>query len=285
VTTRKRYDVSAAHGIRLELGARTLVMGIVNVTPDSFADGGLRMDPARAIEDALRMVEEGADILDVGGESTRPGAEPLPAEEELRRVLPVLEGLAGRARVPISIDTYKARVAEAALDRGAAIVNDISGLLYDPALGSVAARHGAALVLMHHRGRSADMYRHAQYDDVTDDVSSELSARMDAAVASGVPRDRIILDPGLGFAKRPEHTYAALAGLDRLAALDRPILVGASRKSFLREAIGDKPPGERIWATAAAVTAAVLAGAHIVRVHDVKEMVDVVRTADKIRSS
>jgi dihydropteroate synthase len=258
-------------------------MAIINVTPDSFADAGLRVDPARAVDDALKMVGEGADILDIGGESTRPGAEPLPADEELRRVLPVLEGLIGRAGVPVSIDTYKARVAEAAIDRGAAIVNDISGLLYEPALGEVAARRGAALVLMHHRGRSAEMYREAQYADVPAEVAAELSSRLGAATAAGVPRERIILDPGLGFAKRPEHTYAALASLNRFAALDRPILVGPSRKSFLRDAIGERPPGERVWATAAAVTAAVLGGAHIVRVHDVKAMVDVVRTADQIR--
>jgi len=284
VTSRKRYDIALPGGNRLELGERTLVMAILNITPDSFAGGGARMEPARAVDDALRMVEEGADILDVGGESTRPGAEPVPADEELRRVLPVLEGLAGRARVPISIDTYKARVAEAALDRGASIVNDISGLLYEPELGQVAARRGAPLVLMHHRGRSSDMYREAVYGDVVDDVAAELSARIDAALAAGVARDRIVIDPGLGFAKRPEHTYGALANLDRLAALDRPILVGASRKSFLRESIGDRPAADRLWATAAAVTAAVLNGAHIVRVHDVREMVDVVRTADRIRS-
>jgi dihydropteroate synthase len=279
---RKRYDLALPGGRRLELGARTLVMAIINVTPDSFADGGLRLDPAKAADAALRMVEEGADILDIGGESTRPGAEPLPADEELRRVLPVLDGLAGRTRVPISIDTYKARVAEAALDRGASIVNDISGLLYDPALGGVAARRGAALVLMHHRGRSSSMYREAHYDDVIGEVSGELSARIEAAIAAGVARERLIIDPGLGFAKRPEHTYGTLAGLSRLTALDRPILVGASRKSFLREAVGDKPASERLWATAAAVTAAVLNGAHIVRVHDVREMLDVVRTADRI---
>jgi dihydropteroate synthase len=282
VAPRKRYDIALPDGNRLSLGERTLVMAVLNITPDSFAGGGARMEPTRAVEDALRMVEEGADILDVGGESTRPGAEPVSADEELRRVLPVLDGLAGRAKVPISIDTYKAAVAEAALDRGASIVNDISGLLYEPALGEVVARRGAGLVLMHHRGRSADMYRDATYGDVAGDVAAELSARIDAALAAGVARDRIVIDPGLGFAKRPEHTYAALANLDRLAGLDRPILVGASRKSFLRAAIGDTPASERLWATAAAVTAAILGGAHIVRVHDVKEMMDVVRTADRI---
>jgi dihydropteroate synthase len=285
VVPRKRYDIVLPNGNRLELGERTLVMAILNITPDSFAGGGARMDPARALDDALRMIEEGADLLDVGGESTRPGAEPVTAEEELRRVLPVLEGLAGRVRVPISIDTYKSRVAEAALDRGVSIVNDISGLAYEPALGEVAARRRAGLVLMHHRGRSSDMYREAAYDDVVGEVASELSQRIAVAVAAGVARDRVILDPGLGFAKRPEHSIATLAGLGQLAALDRPILVGASRKSFLRAAVGDRPASERLWATAAAVTAAVLSGAHIVRVHDVKEMVDVVRTADRIRIS
>jgi dihydropteroate synthase len=283
VTPRKRFDIQLPGGKRLQLGERTLVMAIVNVTPDSFADGGVRLDPARAIDDALKMIDDGADLLDVGGESTRPGAEALPADEELRRVVPVLEGLIGRARVPISIDTYKARVAEAAIERGATIVNDISGLLYEPALGEVAARRGAALVLMHHRGRSSDMYGQAVYQDVAGEVAAELSTRIDAAVAAGMPRGRLIVDPGLGFAKRPEHTFAALARLDRLAALDRPILVGASRKSFLRAAVGDKAASDRAWASAAAVTAAVLNGAHIVRVHDVKEMVDVVRTADEIR--
>jgi dihydropteroate synthase len=285
VPRRKRYDIGLPNGDRLELGERTLVMAILNITPDSFAGGGARMEPDRAVEDALRMIEEGADLLDVGGESTRPGAEPVTPDEELRRVVPVLERLAGRLRVPISIDTYKARVAEAALDLGASIVNDISGLLYEPALGEVAARRGAAVVLMHHRGRSSDMYREATYGDVVSDVATELTQRMAAAVAAGVPRDRLILDPGLGFAKRPEHSFATLAGLDQLAALDRPILVGASRKSFLRAAIGDRLASDRLWASAAAVTAAVLGGAHIVRVHDVKEMMDVVRTADRIRNS
>jgi dihydropteroate synthase len=285
VTPRKRYEIPLPGGSSLDLGARTLVMGIVNVTPDSFAEGGASLEPASALDAALRMIDEGADILDIGGESTRPGAEPVAADEELRRIVPVLEGLAGRARIPISIDTYKAEVAEAALDRGAAIVNDVSGLLYEPALGEVVARRGAALVVMHHRGRSANMYREATYGDVVGEVAAELAARIDAARAAGVPTERIVIDPGLGFAKRPEHTYAALAGLERLAALDRPILVGPSRKSFLRDAVGDKPATERLWATAAAVTAAILGGAHIVRVHDVEEMVDVVRTADRIRTA
>jgi dihydropteroate synthase len=257
-------------------------MGIVNVTPDSFADGGLRFDPERAIADALQMEADGADILDIGGESTRPGAEPLPLEDEWRRVGPVLEGLRGRARVPVSIDTYKAEVARRALDLGAAIVNDVSALAYEPALAGVVASHGAGLILMHHRGRSADMYARATYGDVAREVAAELSGRADAARAAGVPAECLVLDPGLGFAKRAEHSMQALAGLPALAALGYPILAGPSRKSFLTAALGPLPPADRVWGTAAAVTAAILFGAHIVRVHDVREMVQVARVTDTI---
>jgi dihydropteroate synthase len=266
------------------LGARTLVMAIVNVTPDSFADGGVRVDPDVAIADARRMAAEGADLIDIGGESTRPSARPLDAGEELRRVTPVLEGLRGRVDVPVSIDTYKAAVAERALDLGATIVNDISGLAYDPGLAAVTARRRAAVVLMHHRGRSERMYDLATYGDVIEDVTRELETRIAAAEAAGVARDRVIIDPGLGFAKRAEHSFEALAGLPRLARLGLPILVGPSRKSFLTAALGDVPPADRVFGSAAAVAAAVLLGAHIVRVHDVKAMVDVVRVADRVRA-
>jgi dihydropteroate synthase len=224
-------------------------------------------------------------MLDIGGESTRPGAEPLPAAEEWRRVAPVIEGLRGRVDVPISIDTYKADVADRALALGASIVNDISALTYDPELAAVVSRRSAAAVLMHNRGRSQDMYAEAVYADVAADIARELSARAQAAEAAGIAHDRIILDPGLGFAKRAEHSLAALAGLDRVAALGYPILSGPSRKSFLKTGLGDVPPRERVWGTAAAVTASVLFGAHIVRVHDVKEMVQVVRVADQIRQA
>jgi len=257
-------------------------MAIVNLTPDSFADGGVRVDPDVAIADGLQMVTEGADILDLGGESTRPGAAPLAADEELRRVLPVIEGLRDRVSVPLSIDTYKAIVAERAIDAGATIVNDISALTYDPPLAGVVARRAAAVVLMHNRGRSADMYARAVYGDVAGEVAAELQTRAAAAVAAGVARERIILDPGLGFAKRAEHTFAALAGLPPLAALGFPLLIGPSRKSFLKLAVGDRPVEDRLWATAGAVAASVLLGAHIVRVHDVAAMVDVVRTVDVV---
>ena len=268
----------------LTLGRRTLVMGIVNVTPDSFSDGGLCLDPDRAADHAQEMEAGGADLLDIGGESTRPGAAALSVEEELARVVPVLDRLAGRVRVPVSIDTYKAEVARSALDHGAALVNDVSGLLYEPALAAVVAERGAALVLMHNRGRSRDMYREAVYGDVGAEVAREIGDRIDAASEAGVARSRIIIDPGLGFAKRAEHTYAALAALDRLALLDRPMLVGPSRKSFLGVE-GGGGPTDLEWETAAAVAAAVLEGAHIVRVHRVREMVQVVRVADRIRAA
>jgi dihydropteroate synthase len=285
VFPRKHYSVPLPGRAPLVLGERTLVMGIVNVTPDSFADGGRRFEPARAIEDGMRMIEDGADILDVGGESTRPGAEPVPLEEELRRVLPVVRRLAEAPGAIVSIDTYKAAVAREAVAAGAAIVNDVSGLQYDVALARTVGAAGAALVLMHNRGWSGDMYREAVYSDVVGEIVAELEAAIGRAAAGGIPREALVVDPGLGFAKRAEHTYEALGGLDRLAVLDRPILSGPSRKSFLKAAIGDRSPDAREWGTAAAVAASVFLGAHIVRVHGVREMVDVVRTADRIRSA
>jgi len=260
-------------------------MGVINVTPDSFSDGGDRFAPDVAVEAAVAMAEAGADIVDVGGESTRPGAAPLSVEDELRRVVPVLDGLRGRLPIPVSVDTYKAAVAERAFELGAAIVNDVSALTYDPDLAGVVARTGMAVVLMHTRGRSSDMYAQAAYDSVADDVAAELGRRADEAQEAGIAADRIILDPGLGFAKRAEHSMAALAGIPRLAKLGYPILSGPSRKSFLTQAIGSVPPTERRWGTAAAVAASVFLGAHVVRVHDVAEMVQVVRTADAIRAA
>jgi dihydropteroate synthase len=281
------YRWSIAGGRSLELGPRTLVMGILNVTPDSFADGGVHLDPAIAVDAALAMIEAGADIIDVGGESTRPGAAAVSADEELRRVIPVIRGIAAaQTAAPISVDTYKAEVARAAIDAGASIVNDVSGLLYEPELAAVVAERRAGLVLMHTRGRSSAMYEHANYADVIAEVAGELQQSIDRAVAAGVSRDSIVVDPGIGFAKRPEQSYAVLTAAHHPAfvALDRPVLSGPSRKSFLRAALGDLPPAERVWGTAAAVTAAVLTGSHIIRVHDVNEMVQVVRVADKIRS-
>lgn len=273
-----------ADGRELSLGPRTLVMGILNITPDSFSDGGRLLEPARAVEAGLRLEAEGADLLDIGGESTRPGAMPVNTEEELARVVPVIRGLAGQVRVPLSIDTSKARVAAAALDAGAALVNDISGLAYDPELARVVAARRVPVVLMHMRGRPQAMYEHAHYASIVDDVARELEGSVQKALDAGVARDAIILDPGLGFAKGADHSLEVLAHLDaeRLASLDRPWLLGVSRKSFLTAATGDLPAPERDWPTAAAVTAAVLLGAHIVRVHRVREMVQVVRVADAV---
>jgi dihydropteroate synthase len=258
-------------------------MGVINVTPDSFSDGGAALDPAAALDIALQMEASGADLIDVGAESTRPGARPVGAAEETARVQPVLRALAGRVGLPISIDTYKADVAAMAIDEGAAIVNDISGLTYDPPLGDVVAARGVPVILMHTRGRPSDMYAHADYSDVVGEVAADLSRCVERAIQSGVARDRILLDPGLGFAKRSEQSLAALAGLDRMAALGFPLVVGPSRKSFMLAATGPLDGEARDWPTAAAVTAAVLAGAHIVRVHRVAEMVHVVRLADAIR--
>lgn len=259
-------------------------MGVINVTPDSFSDGGLLLDPITAVNVGIRMVEEGAAILDIGGESTRPGAQPVGANEERARVLPVVEALSSRVSVPISIDTYKAAVAEAALSAGATIVNDISGLRYEPELANVVARRGVPLVLMHTRGRSRDMYQQASYHDVVAEVLDELRESIAFATGAGISQERLIVDPGLGFAKEAPHSYEALARLHEFAQLGRPVMAGPSRKSFLAKPLARTAGAEeREWATAAAVTAAVLEGAHIVRVHAVSQMLQVVRIADEIR--
>lgn len=281
---REVFRIPLPDGRTLTLGERTLVMAILNVTPDSFAEGVDRSDPDRAIAAALQMAAEGADIIDIGGESTRPGAPAVGEAEELRRVLPVLEGLRGRLGVPISIDTYKASVARQAVALGATIVNDISAFVNEPAIAGVVAETGAAAVMMHNRGRSSNIYEFAEYADVLQEIRADLSDRVNDAERAGVKRSQVILDPGVGFAKRAEHSLAVLARLDELASLGLPLLSGPSRKSFLRVALGDRPPSERVWGTAAAVTASVLGGAHIVRVHDVVAMSQVVRVADSIRA-
>jgi dihydropteroate synthase len=282
---RRFYTIPLPHGGALHLGERPCVMGVLNVTPDSFADDEHWTDSGSAIDTALRMEAEGADLIDIGGESTRPGADPVSAADEMLRVLPVLRGLAGQLRVPISVDTYKADVARAAIDAGASIVNDVSGLTYEPGMALAAAATGAALLLMHTRGRSKTMYAQAVYGDVMTEVAAELRRSIEAATEAGVTIDRILIDPGIGFAKQPVHSYGVLARLPELAdALDRPILVGPSRKSFMREALGGRPAAQRDWGTAAAVTAAILGGAHIVRVHSVEAMVQVTRVAEEIRA-
>jgi dihydropteroate synthase len=261
---------------------RTLLMGVVNVTPDSFSDGGAFAEAPAAIARARALVADGADIVDIGGESTRPGAEPVPARDEAARVVPVVRALRELAAV-VSVDTYKAEVAAAALDAGAEIVNDVSGGTLDPEILRVAARHGACVVLGHLRGSPADMNAQARYGDVVHDVAAELEARIDEAVAAGVSLSRLWIDPGLGFAKRADHSLELLARLGELGALGRPIVVGASRKSFVGKLTG-REVGDREIGTAAANTAAVLAGANVVRVHDVAAQRDAVRIADAIRA-
>jgi dihydropteroate synthase len=271
-------------GARSFAGPGPFVMGIVNATPDSFSDGGRFLDPAAAVARALRLAEEGADVVDVGGESTRPGSPPVDEGEELRRVLPVIEALRARGfPLPISVDTTKPAVARAALAAGADAVNDVS-CLADAALARAAADAGAALVLMHTRGTPADMASRAVYGDVVAEVSAELEAALARAEAAGLPRARVILDPGIGFAKTAAQSLELLARLPALRALGRPLLVGPSRKSFIGAATG-AAVGERLPGTLAAVAAAVLAGAEWLRVHDVAEARQAALLAAAIRDA
>jgi dihydropteroate synthase len=278
---RREFVIRLRDGGALKLGHRTLIVGVLNVTPDSFSDGGQYLEPARAVDRAIQLEEEGADIIEIGGESTRPGSARISAEEELARILPVLERLSGSLRVPISVDTYKSQVARAALDLGASIINDVSALRFDPSLARVAQSQGAALVLMHMRGEPATMQQLEPSPDILSEIELDLGRAVRLAEDAGVRRDRIILDPGIGFGKTFEQNLEILNNLDRLARMGLPLMVGTSRKSFIGHLTG-KPPSERLWGTAASVAAAILKGAHLVRVHDVREMADVVRVADAI---
>ncbi|HXZ19264.1 MAG TPA: dihydropteroate synthase [Candidatus Acidoferrales bacterium] len=268
---------------RIVLGERTLVMGVLNVTRDSFSDGGKWQEPREAIRRALEMEAEGADIIDIGGESTRPGSEGVSAEMELRRVLPVVEGLRGRLKIPISIDTQKGCVAEAAIAAGAEMVNDVSALRGDASMGEVVRRAGVPVVVMHMRGKPKTMQRRPFARDVMRDVTRGLRVALERARRAGIPRNRIILDPGIGFGKSTEQNCELLARLPELERLGCPLLVGSSRKAFIGKLLGGAGEDQRIWGTAATVAAAVLGGAQIVRVHDVKEMVQVVRVTEGIR--
>jgi dihydropteroate synthase len=266
----------------LALGERTLIMGVLNITPDSFSDGSLYLDADAAAERALSIESAGADILDIGGESTRPGSEETPALEELRRVLPVIERLRGRLRIPISIDTRKFEVAEAAAHAGAEIINDVSGLRTGPGLAEIARRRKLPLILMHMRGEPRTMQKQPFARDVLRDVPAGLRRAVGVARRAGVPKSQIVLDPGLGFGKSHAQNYELLASLPQLVRLGFPLLVGASRKGFIGATLGGLPPNERVWGTAASVAAAILGGAHIVRVHDVAEMLQVAHVADAI---
>ena len=273
----------------LDLGRRTCIMGVVNVTPDSFSDGGRFYDAAAAVAQGERLAAEGADIIDIGGESTRPFSEPVAIEEEIRRVVPVVAALAARVRIPISVDTTKAAVARRALESGAAMINDISALRFDPDLAGVAAECGVPVILMHMRGEPRSMQVAPHYDELVIDIRGFLEAAAAAAERRGIPRARLIVDPGIGFGKTPEHNLQLIQRLQEFAALDLPILVGPSRKSFIRRLV--KPDGAKDipaslpvveTGTQAAVAAAVLNGAHIVRVHDVATTVATVKVADAI---
>ncbi len=270
----------------LVLGERTLIMGVLNVTPDSFSDGGKFLDSRRAVQHALELEQSGADLLDIGGESTRPGSSAITAEEEIARVMPILQTLRGKLGIPISVDTRKALVADASLREGADIINDVSALHSDPALGEVVQRHRAGLILMHMRGRPETMQRGPFAKSVVRDVSAGLRAAIKRARRAGISKSRLVLDPGIGFGKNYAQNFELLARLPKLAELGFPLLVGPSRKAFLGAAVGGAKspqlPEERHWGTAAATTAAILGGAHIVRVHDVAEMAQVARTADRI---
>lgn len=277
--TRPRYQLRLPRRTLL-LGERTLVMGILNVTPDSFSDGAQFLDPAQALEHALKMERQGADLIDVGAELTRPGSSRIDAAEELGRLLPVLRALCGRVSVPISVDTYKPAVAEQALAAGAELIN-FPALSPVAEMAALAGRAAVPLAVMHMRGTPETMHRLPPLDDVVGEVFAGLTELRDGALAAGSLREALVLDPGFGFGKNGDENYRLLAGLAKFHQLGCPLLVGTSRKAFIGQALG-VPPAQRGWGTAATVTAAVLAGAHIVRVHDVGEMVQVVRVADRI---
>jgi dihydropteroate synthase len=266
----------------LVLGERTLVMGILNVTPDSFSDGGLFLDPDAAVARALAMEKAGADLIDLGGESTRPGSEGVAAEEELRRVLPVLDALRGKLKIPISIDTAKSLVAEAAAIAGAEILNDVTGLRNDPRIADVARRRKLPLILMHMRGEPRTMQKQPVARDVVRDVAAGLRRAVAVARRARVPKSQIVLDPGIGFGKSWPQNFELLERLPELAKLGFPLLLGTSRKSFIGKILGGAGKEERTWGTAATVAASILGGAHIVRVHDVAEMAQVARVADAV---
>ncbi|MCY1022231.1 dihydropteroate synthase [Pyxidicoccus sp. MSG2] len=265
-------------------GSRTYVMGVVNVTPDSFSDGGRFFDAEAAIAHGVALAEAGADLLDVGGESTRPGAQAVGVEEEVARVLPVIQGLRARTSVPLSVDTTKAAVAREALKAGAHLINDITGFRSDPDLPRVVAEAGAACCLMHIQGTPATMQQAPRYDDLVEEVAAFLEDAVARAVAAGVPRGRILLDPGIGFGKTFDHNLFLLRRLGELRVLGLPLLVGTSRKGFLGKLTGGKPASERLAATLGSVaTVATLGGADVVRVHDVTEARDALTVADAIR--
>lgn len=265
-----------------DFSKRTYIMGILNVTPDSFSDGSLYFNEKKAIEHALRLVEEGADIIDIGGESTRPGSEPVPIEEEIRRTIPVIRALSKEIKIPISIDTYKAEVARQALDAGASMVNDISGLRFDPDMPRIVAEYDVPVIIMHIKGRPKDMQVNPVYEALIPEIMDYLRISIRLAIKFGIKEDRIIIDPGIGFGKTFEHNLEIINNLKEFTLLEKPVAIGVSRKAFIGKILGDLPPQERLEGTAAAVAISIYNGANIVRVHDVKSMVRVARIVDSI---
>ena len=282
---KKVYPLAVQAGdYLLEFNGRTHLMGILNVTPDSFSDGGMFFDKKTAVDHGIRLAGEGADIIDVGGESTRPRAEPVPLEEELKRVIPVIRELAGEVDVPISIDTYKSEVAREAIEAGASIINDISGLRFDDRMAVLAAEAGVALVVMHIKGTPRNMQVDPHYDELLKEVGDYLSRSIEIAVEAGVKKENVIIDPGIGFGKRIEDNFILIKNLEYFRALGQPLLIGPSRKSFLWKTL-NVPTDETLEATAAAVTASVLSGADLIRAHDVKEISKAVKIADLIAAA
>jgi dihydropteroate synthase len=268
----------------LDISKKTCIMGILNITQDSFSDGGLYFDKSAAIKRAIQMVEEGADIIDIGGESTRPGSEPVSIEEELRRTISVVGVLVKEIKVPISIDTYKSEVAKRALDAGASMVNDISGLRFDPKMPEVVSQYKVPVVIMHIKGTPKDMQQNPVYEDLISEILIYLGTGIRLAIESGVSEDKIIIDPGIGFGKTSEHNLEIIHNLRKFTSLEKPILIGPSRKAFIGKILEEAIPGERLEGTAAAVAIAIMNGANIIRVHDVKEMLRVARVADAIKN-
>jgi dihydropteroate synthase len=278
---RSDYKITSK-GVCLDLGRRSHIMGILNVTPDSFSDGGRYIDPDRALAHARDMAAAGADIIDIGGESTRPGADPLPEEEELRRILPLIERLSAELTVPISVDTYKSSVAKKALEAGASIVNDISGLRFSPDMAAVVAEYGAAVVIMHIKGTPRDMQQHPVYTDVVGEIRMFLEEGIEIAVRAGVNRERILVDPGIGFGKTLDHNLTILNRLDEFRVLGRPIVLGTSRKRFIGTVLSIPVADQRMEGTAATVALGIERGASVLRVHDVAVMARVARMSDAI---
>lgn len=267
----------------LDFTKKTYIMGVLNITPNSFSDAGLYFDKSAAIERANQMVDEGSDIIDIGGESTRPGSEPISIEEELRRTIPVIEAIANKINVPISIDTYKSEVAKVALNAGASMVNDISGFRFDPRMPEVVSKYKVPVVIMHMRGRPQDMQQNPVYEALIPEIMDYFRIGIKIATGTGISEDKIIIDPGIGFGKTFDHNLEIINNLHEFTVLEKPILIGPSRKAFIGKILGDVPVAERLEGTAAVVAISIMNGANMIRVHDVKEMAKVAKVADAVK--